>query len=188
MSIAKSCLLLNASFEPIGLIGIERAICLNYLDKVYVEEYQEDKVYRSQNQIIKIPSVVRLKHYINIRKKRRDSSTKRNRIYIRDKFRCSYCGEKGNSRDLTLDHIIPKCRGGENIPENLVTCCFRCNQKKRDSSLEECGMILLHTPKQLKVGLDKWILNHYAEVRPSWGKFLFADSQSLGDSRYSHSE
>lgn len=180
MSLKKNTvLLLNASYEPIGTIGVERAICLQFLDKIYIEEYHEDnRVYHSPREEWKIPSVVRLKHYVPINKRRRHSATKRDRIYIRDKFKCGYCGAVGTKKELTLDHIIPRARKGENSPENLVTCCFKCNQKKKDHTLEESGMKLIHPPKQFKLGLDKVVVNHWAELRPSWAKFLFLSHEA----------
>jgi 5-methylcytosine-specific restriction endonuclease McrA len=194
MSLKNSVLLLNASYEPIGLIGIQRAICLEYLDKIYVEEYNEENTYHSPTKEVRVPSVVRLKHYINIAKRRRETQKKRNRIYISDKFRCGYCGIKESPKELTLDHIIPKAKRNEvsweiiNSPENLVTCCFKCNQKKKDKYLSECGLNLMYPPKHFKTRLDKVLAGHYAEVRPTWAKYLYVEESSSGDSRYAHKE
>lgn len=188
MSLKNAVLVLNQSYEPLQTVSIEDAFINLFNDKVYVEEYQEDKVYRSANAEWKVPSVVRLKVYKPVNQKRRSSASKRSRIYMRDKYRCGYCGIRGNERELTLDHIVPRSKrhlySQEFLQsaENLVTCCFKCNQKKRDSMLEDSGMKLLRTPKQLQVGLDKVVVHHWAEVRPNWAKYLYLSAE--GDKSY----
>lgn len=181
MSLKKSVLLLNASYEPIQLMSIEDAFINYFNGKVYIEEYQ-DKVYHSARDTHSVPSVIRLKEYKPINRRRRVSATKRTRIYIRDSFQCGYCGKKFKDKELTLDHIIPKSSKEHskeflNSSENLVSCCFKCNQKKRDFKLEDCGMKLIHPPKQLKVGLDKVVMSHWASARPSWKKYLFLSDE-----------
>lgn len=182
MSLKNLVLVLNQSFEPIQTMSIEDAFINYFNGKVYIEEYAE-KVYHSAHQEHPVPSVIRLKNYVPINKRRRDTATKRTRIYMRDSHKCAYCGEKGNYKELTLDHIIPKCKKGEyseeiiNSPDNLVTCCFKCNQRKRNHSLEESGMELRYSPKHLKIGLDKVTIQYWAEQRPSWGKYLFVSHE-----------
>jgi 5-methylcytosine-specific restriction endonuclease McrA len=82
-------------------------------EKLYVEEYDGDNVLRSPTVEFKVPSVVRLRHYINVRRKRRDNTMKRARIYIRDRYRCQYCSEHKPAKELTLDHILPRAQGND---------------------------------------------------------------------------
>jgi 5-methylcytosine-specific restriction endonuclease McrA len=142
---------------------------------VVVQEVVEDKFLTSGNGVkIQVPSVISLKNYVNIVKKRQASGAKRVKIYIRDSFRCGYCAKKFEGRDLTLDHIVPKSKGGQGIPENLVTACKPCNQRKADRTPDEARMPLLTTIHDTRdIGLDKVLICHYAESRPEWKPYLF---------------
>ena len=101
---------------------------------------------------------------------------KRLRIYMRDKFRCQYCGEKKQAGELTLDHIFPRSRGGENSPVNIVTACLACNNRKGARTPSEARMPLLTTQSALRVKLERVVLCHYAEARPEWKKYIFLDA------------
>ena len=166
-------LLLNFSYEPLGTIGVARAICMEVCDKLYIEEHDGDNVLRSPSTVFKVPSVVRLKHYVNVRRKRRESTMKRVRIYIRDRYCCQYCGEQKSAKDLTLDHILPRAQGGTTTPQNLVSACVKCNQRKGNRTPDQARMPLLTSQKLLRLGLDHVLLCHYAESRPEWKKYLF---------------
>ncbi len=166
-------LLLNFSYEPLGTIGVARAICMQVCDKLYIEEYDGENVLRSPSTVFKVPSVVRLRSYINIRRKRRENTMKRVRIYIRDRYCCQYCGDHRQAKDLTLDHILPKAQGGATTPQNLVSACKKCNQRKGNRTPEQARMPLLTSQKLLRLGLDHVLLCHYAESRPEWKKYLF---------------
>lgn len=184
MSFKKSVLVLNNSYEPLQTISIKDAFTNYFNGKYYIEEY-DDEVYHSQKSEWRVPSVVRLKEYKTVSQRRRHSASKRSRIYIRDKFKCGYCGTKQKEKELTLDHILPKAKGGKNDPDNLVTCCFKCNQIKKDKLLSEVNMKLIHPPKHLEIGLDKVVMHHYANVRPNWAKYLYLANDADGDSKYS---
>ncbi len=168
-------LLLNFSYEPLGTIGVARAMCLIVRGAVFVEEFDGDNVLRSPRQVFRVPSVVRLRHYINFRRHRQTTTMKRARIYIRDRYRCQYCGEHKSASDLTLDHILPRAQGGASMPENLVSACVICNQRKGNRTPEQARMPLLTSQKLLKLGLDHVLLCHYAESRPNWKKYLFME-------------
>ena len=168
-------LLLNFSYEPLGTVGVARAVCLWFRGKVSVEEYDGANVLRSPSQTINVPSVIRLRSYINVRRKRQETAMKRARIYIRDKYRCQYCGDHRHASDLTLDHILPRAQGGEATPQNLVTACIKCNQRKGNRTPEQARMPLLTSQKMLQLGLDRVLLCHYAESKPEWKKYLFMD-------------
>lgn len=168
-------LLLNFSYEPLGTVGVARAVCLWFRGAVFVEENDGDNVLHSPSTIFPVPSVVRLRHYVHVRRNNRETTMKRARIYIRDRYRCQYCGEHRHAKDLTLDHIYPRAQGGEATPQNLVTACVKCNQRKGNRTPEQARMPLLTSQKLLRLGLDHVLLCHYAENRPEWRKYLFMD-------------
>ena len=174
-------LLLNFSYEPLGTVGVARAVCLWFRGAVFVEENDGDNVLHSPSTIFPVPSVVRLRHYVHVRRKNRETTMKRARIYIRDRYRCQYCGEHKHAKDLTLDHILPRAQGGESTPQNLVTACIKCNQRKGNRTPEQARMPLLTSQKLLRLGLDHVLLCHYAESRPEWKKYLFMDDVEVND-------
>lgn len=169
-------LLLNFSYEPLGTVGVARAVCLWFRGAVFIEENDGDNMLRSPSTSFAVPSVIRLRHYINVRRNRRETTMKRARVYIRDRYRCQYCGEHKHAKDLTLDHILPRAQGGESTPANLVTACVKCNQRKGNRTPDQARMPLLTSQKLLRLGLDHVLLCHYAESRPEWKKYLFMDN------------
>ena len=165
-------LLLNFSYEPLGTIGVARAMCLAFRDAVFVEDYEHGRVLRSVNAEFKVPSVVRLRLYVNVRRRRQAAGAKRLRIYVRDRFTCQYCGVRKTADELTLDHITPRAQAGDSTPENLVAACLPCNNRKGNRTPKQARMPLLTSQHKLRVGLDRVMLCHYAESRPEWRKYL----------------
>jgi 5-methylcytosine-specific restriction endonuclease McrA len=162
---------LNASYEPIRLISGKRALTLITKGKAVVELPTKIQVYPG----IFLPSVIRLRTYKHI-PIRLQVVTRKN-LYLRDGNVCQYCGNKFRGEELTLDHIIPKSRGGKQAWENLATCCAPCNRRKDDRTPEEAGMKLLHRPLPASVHTGRHILRSMGlEVR-EWGKYLYADSK-----------
>lgn len=176
-------LLLNQTYEPLGTVSVARAIIMVFKNTVSVEEWDGMRVLHSAHEEFRVPSVIRRREYINVRRRRAASGMKRLRIYMRDKFRCQYCGEKKTATDLTLDHIFPRSRGGENSPVNIVAACLACNNRKGNRTPEEARMPLLTTQTALRVKLERVVLCHYAETRPEWRKFLFMDAHDDRDIR-----
>ena len=175
MALDGRVLLLNQTYEPLGTVNVARAVVMTFKDTVTVEEYDGDRVLRSARAQFRVPSVIRRREYINVRRRQEASGTKRMRIYIRDKYRCQYCGEKKAPRDLTLDHILPRSRGGDNSPVNIITACVACNTRKGNRTPAEARMPLLTTQSALRVKLERVVLCHYAEARAEWRKYLFMD-------------
>jgi 5-methylcytosine-specific restriction endonuclease McrA len=176
-------LLLNFSYEPLGTVGVARAMCLVIRGVVFVEEFDGERVLRSPREVFRVPSVVRLRRYVNVRRRRQTASMKRLRIFVRDCFRCQYCGQKRAAPELTLDHITPRSRGGRSAPENLATACVACNTRKGSRTPEEARMPLLSAQKPLGIGLEHLLLCHYAESRPQWRKFLYVEGVPLKEER-----
>lgn len=176
MSLNGRVLLLNQTYEPLGTVGVARAVIMVWKNTVTVEEFDGERVLRTARDAFPVPSVVRRRTYINVRRRREASGMKRLRIYMRDKFRCQYCGDKKTAPQLTLDHIFPRSRGGDNSPVNIVTACLACNNRKADRTPEEARMPLLTSQTALRVKLERVVLCHYAEARPEWRKYLFLET------------
>ena len=175
MALNGRVLLLNQTYEPLGTVSVARAIIMTFKNSVTVEEWDGNRVLRSVHEEFPVPSVIRRRTYINIRRRREQSGMKRLRIYMRDKFRCQYCGDKKGVTELTLDHILPRSRGGDNSPVNIVTACIPCNNRKSNRTPEEARMPLLTSQSALRVKLERVVLCHYAEARAEWRKYLFMD-------------
>ena len=175
MVLNERVLLLNQTYEPLGTVSVARAIVMTFKNTVFVEECDGDRVLRSAHDEFPVPSVIRRRTYINVRRRREQSGMKRLRIYMRDKFRCQYCGEKKGAGELTLDHILPRSRGGDNSLLNIVTACLKCNNRKSNRTPREARMPLLTSQTALRVKLERVVLCHYAEARAEWRKYLFMD-------------
>ena len=183
MALNGRVLLLNQTYESLGTISVARAVIMVFKNSVTIEELDGDRVLRSARAEFPVPSVIRRREYINVRKRREASSAKRLRIYMRDKFRCQYCGEKKAANQLTLDHILPRSRGGDNSPVNIVTACVACNNRKSNRTPDEARMPLLTSQRALRVKLEQIMLCHYAEDRAEWRKYLFMDMHDDRDVR-----
>ena len=183
MALDGRVLLLNQTYEPLGTVSVARAIIMTFKNTVFVEELDGDRVLHSAHAEFPVPSVIRRRSYINVRRRREQAGMKRLRIYMRDKFRCQYCGDKKNASELTLDHILPRSRGGDNSPVNIVTACIACNNRKSNRTPAEARMPLLTSQSALRVKLERVVLCHYAEARAEWRKYLFMDVHDDRDVR-----
>lgn len=136
-------LLLNQNYEPLCVVSARKAIILMFLQKVEIIESRDQWIH-SQYLALQLPSVVRLTCFVRIPQKRVELN--RGNILRRDGYSCQYCGAmKG---PLTIDHVIPRTRGGDESWENLVCACVKCNNKKGNRTPEEAGMILYRGPKR----------------------------------------
>src|SRR5215210_7597930 len=131
MALDGRVLLLNQTYEPLGTVGVARAVVMVWKSTVTVEEWDGARVLRTPHAEFRVPSVIRRRTYINVRRRREAAGMKRLRIYMRDKFRCQYCGEKKVTAELTLDHILPRSRGGDSSPVNIVTACTQVQQPEK---------------------------------------------------------
>ena len=175
MALNGRVLLLNQTYEPLGTVSVARAVIMTFKNSVTIEELDGDRVLRSAHAEFPVPSVIRRREYINVRRRREAAGARRMRIYMRDKFRCQYCGDKKGVSELTLDHILPRSRGGDNSPVNIVTACVACNNRKANRTPDEARMPLLTSQTALRVKLERVVLCHYAEARMEWRKYLFMD-------------
>jgi 5-methylcytosine-specific restriction endonuclease McrA len=128
-------------------------------------------VLRSQRASYPCPSVIRLVTYVDLRK-RRGAGNIRTKILMRDGYRCQYCSARGTAAELTIDHILPRSRGGRTTPENLAASCRACNNRKGDRTPAEARMPLRANPAALMYDLDHAAIRHAAEARPEWRKYV----------------
>lgn len=173
--LARKVLLLNASYQPEGVIDAVRAFLLVWKGAAQTVEVDPSLVLRSQHATHEVPSVIRLVHYVDVRKRRRESGKQRFRVFVRDGFRCQYCAKRLAPALLTLDHIMPRSRGGADGPENLAATCIPCNQRKGNRTPDEARMPLLASPSALRYGLNRAMLSYYAETRTEWRPYLCLD-------------
>jgi 5-methylcytosine-specific restriction endonuclease McrA len=164
---AARVLILNASYEPLHVCSVKRAVALLMLEVAERVE-DSDKILRSPSQIFAVPSVIRLKKYVR-RPPHQKVAFNRKNVFRRDDNTCQYCGAKSN--DLTLDHVMPRSRGGATSWENVVACCRRCNAKKRDRTPEEANMILKRKPYAPRFVFSS-AFGILPNIDPQWEKYL----------------
>jgi len=139
------CVLLNADFSFLNLVNWKRAICLMAKGKVEVVKDSRRTIRNCSGTELKVPAVMRLIKLIRTIYRTRVTFTKRN-VLIRDRFKCAYCGARREK--LSIDHIIPKSRGGKMTFENCVAACKPCNLKKGGRTPSEARMYLKVRPYQ----------------------------------------
>ena len=163
---ARSVLVINATFEPVGVVSARRAIKLVCKGAAIVQEPSAYVLHTSKVNI-PLPSVIRLLNYRRI--PRYTKAVSRKSILVRDGYTCQYCGRVQGGNALTLDHVMPRSRGGGNTWENLVACCTRCNNLKADRTPEEAGMELLKRP----IRFGPHARHRSLAVDEVWGKYLY---------------
>ena len=136
-----SVLVLNQDYQPLSICSVQRSMKLLFLDKAELLHDDPKKELRTIRKAYQFPSVIRLRSYIRVPYNKVVLS--RRNIMRRDNFTCMYCGKKN---DLTIDHVLPKSRGGKDVWENLTTACEKCNVKKGNKTPEEAKMSLSKQP------------------------------------------
>jgi hypothetical protein len=173
----RTVLLINSCLEPLNTISVQRAMKMVVKGVAKIEIARPEKFYTGKiwdektGELVTVdffcPSVIRLLNYRFLPVRLQVPNNKN--IFIRDNYRCQYCGTKYPHNMLTVDHIIPKSRGGKNIWENLVTCCQHCNRYKDDRLLENIpDMCLIRKPKPMTVHTIKHLLRQHGHVEPDW--------------------
>ncbi len=135
--------MLNASYEPLNVCSVRRAHVLVWKGKAEVLE-SLPRALRSATDTYVWPHVIRLVQYVRVPRAIQRKISRR-ALFARDGWRCVYCGT--SSVRLTLDHVIPRSRGGESVWENVVTACGPCNLRKGDRLLEDSGFQLSRVPR-----------------------------------------
>lgn len=161
-------LVLNQNYEPLNVCRARRAIVLLYQSKAEMLENGVGFI-RTSSSEFQVPSVIRLPYLIK-RPFRIERRLSRLEVFNRDHHMCQYCGKK--TRQLTLDHIMPRFRGGPHTWENLVSACVPCNRRKAGKTLVESGMKLLNQPTIPRGNRYSYIPSHYLETREEWQRYL----------------
>jgi 5-methylcytosine-specific restriction endonuclease McrA len=167
-------LVLNQNYEPLNICNVRRALMLLFNNKAEVLELNH-QVIHSANATWRAPSVIRLS--VMIKRPMPRAKLSRREIFIRDDYTCQYCGI--HTRDLTLDHVIPKSKGGGHSWENLVSACRSCNHRKGGKSLVEANMRLPHEPRAPRTNMY-YMVYRYMRTAPhsEWEKFVPGFSRS----------
>lgn len=168
----KPVLVLNASYEPINICGARRALILVLKGVAKTEEEQQGAVLHAARLRVPMPSVIRLLEYRRIPHQTRALSRKN--ILLRDRSSCQYCGIVLPAGELTLDHVIPRSRGGLSTWENLVACCHACNRRKGNHLLSELSNIkLLREPRPFSLHTSRHIMRMIGHSDHKWRKYLY---------------
>lgn len=160
--------MLNATFEPLGVVAARRALVLVLAERAEML-HSTDRTIHSARSSFPEPSVVKLSYYVKVPRVRR-MALNRTAIFLRDAFRCQYCGAAAEN----IDHVVPRSRGGPHAWENVVASCRRCNSRKEDHLPHEAGLSLAHRPEQ--PNRFDLLLVAATGVRPDWEAYLSATS------------
>ncbi|NMM50539.1 HNH endonuclease [Marinigracilibium pacificum] len=158
-------LLLNQDYSPLAVCTVNKAFILLFLDKAEMVREFAGEALHSVTRTFPKPAVVKLKRYINLPYK--NVMLSRKNIFKRDDHKCQYCGK---SSDLTVDHLVPKAKGGKTTWSNLVTACKRCNTVKGNSSPEEVGLELRRQPYRPNYLL--FLRDYVGEQNKEWEDFF----------------
>lgn len=158
-------MVLNLDHSPVAVVTVQKALVLTFLDKVSCLSFYESLVVRTVSREFRYPAVLRLNQYKTIPYK--GVLLNRANLFRRDSNECQYCGSK---KQLTIDHILPRSKGGKTNWTNLITACHRCNVAKGDKTPEQAGMVLKSQPFRPSLG---FFLAEYAERHAEeWMPFL----------------
>jgi len=157
-------LLLNASFEPLCVVPVRRAVVLVLKEKAEVVSRNGAEI-RSERLSIPVPNVIRLVHYVRVPFRSRVPLSRR-AVFARDSHRCQYCGHAAEN----IDHVVPRSRGGEHSWENVVASCRACNARKEDRLLSETELSLRRIPIAPHATL--WVVATAGSIDPSWEPYL----------------
>jgi 5-methylcytosine-specific restriction endonuclease McrA len=161
----KRVLVLNLDHSPVAVVPVHKAIVLCLLEKANVLTTYDLLSIRTVSRSFEYPAVIRLAHYKSI--PFRGVLLNRTNIFRRDRGECQYCGSK---RHLTIDHVIPKSKGGQTVWTNLITACNRCNVNKGDKTPEQAGLHLRSEP--FKPSLSYFLAEYAERQAEEWLPFL----------------
>lgn len=156
--------MLNATYEPLSVVPARRAACLVLSDKADLVAHDGHEL-RSARLVLPSPSVIRLRYVVRVPYARRTAMSRR-ALFARDDYRCQYCGGFADS----LDHVVPRSRGGQHTWENVAAACRPCNLRKRDRTPTEAGMHLARPPRAPRE--QAWVTAAVAQVPDQWKPFL----------------
>jgi len=161
----RKVLVLNSTYEPLNVCSVRRALVLLLKEKAEVLE-GSGVAYRSERASYPVPLVIRLTTYVHVPRRTTVRITRR-AVFARDRHRCQYCGSE---RHLTVDHVVPRSKGGLDTWDNVVTSCAPCNRKKADRPPHLAGLRLLAKPRAPEP--SSLILLHADQVHEAWRPYL----------------
>ncbi len=172
------CLTLNASFEPLTLVPVRRALRLVIDGKAEIVESDRERVVRSASLRVPHPVVIRLVRFVHVPRKFRRQVTN-TFLFARDAYRCQFCGRRepqlGFRECLTRDHLLPLSRGGTNEWTNVVTACSTCNTRKGNRSPEECGMHLVGPPGEPHFVSLTWAVRRLTPIQSKYIRMFYGE-------------
>jgi 5-methylcytosine-specific restriction endonuclease McrA len=162
-------LVLNASYEPINVCTVRRAAVLLLKNRAEIVEHGQRRLH-AESLTIPRPVVIRLTTYVKIPRDAHRRKITRRAVFARDRWTCQYCGTERKS--LTVDHVVPRSKGGASSWDNIVTCCAPCNRRKGDRLPRQVNMTPLRKPK----APSPTIFIHVAaqSIPPAWEQYLIA--------------
>ena len=160
-------LVLNQNYEPLNICRARRAVVLLYRGRAEMLENGLGFIH-SASHTFPLPSVIRIVYMIKRPRPKRKLT--RLEIFNRDKYTCQYCGKE--TQQLTLDHVIPRYKGGEHTWENVISACPPCNRRKAGHTPEQAGMKLLCRPSPPRGNILFYLPYHYLQTRSEWQKYL----------------
>jgi 5-methylcytosine-specific restriction endonuclease McrA len=161
-------LVLNQSYEPLNICRVRRAVVLLQQNKAEMLENGSGFIHSAEHEF-PVPSVIKLESLIR-RPHHDQRKLTRLEVFRRDQYTCQYCGKQ--VKQLTLDHVTPRYRGGEHTWENVVSACVPCNRRKAGRTPQEAGMKLIHSPSRPRDNGFFYIPFKYANLRREWQKYL----------------
>jgi 5-methylcytosine-specific restriction endonuclease McrA len=190
MSLSQPVLVLNKGWTPVGTVPLQRAIimlfsdyedgtpkakiiepesyaAMTWADWAKIQPRVTDEVIRASNMVFRCPEVIVLTRYDKFPEPK--SHFSRRTLYKRDRYTCQYCGCHPGTESLTLDHVVPRSRGGLTTWTNVVLACIECNSRKANRTPQEAGMVLRSVPQKPKIHLFRW--EHLERVK-SFEAFL----------------
>lgn len=173
-------LVLDMSGMPVGFVSWQRAVKLYWEDRATIEADEPRRVLHSPSFEMNMPTVIRAKNWVRRRKKQAVPFSRRN-IAVRDNGECQYCSRPLGTHEYTLDHVVPRCRGGVSSWTNLVLACIKCNKRKAGETPQEAGMALRRAPLEPRPDDPKYNFKlRIKRMHPSWkpwvdGGWLYAE-------------
>jgi 5-methylcytosine-specific restriction endonuclease McrA len=158
-------LVLNAGYEPLAVVSFKRALVLVMNEKATVVAHDEGHPVWGSSGSWERPSVIILRRYVRI-PNARSMPVSRRGVLRRDGHRCGYCGSPAN----TIDHVLPRSRGGADSWENLIACCLKCNNVKSNRTPSEMNWTLRIKPRPPHG--STWLVRDVERAEPEWGEFL----------------
>ena len=165
-------LLLNATYEPLRVVAWQKAITLLCQGKVEVLEFHDRDIH-GVSMSFKLPSVMRLLKMVRLRSGHRAVKFSRINIFTRDRYTCQYCSKRFRTEELTFDHVVPIAKGGKKTWENIVTACWRCNNKKSGRTPEEARMKLKQIPEKPRWSPTLTIMIGIRNAPNAWRDYLY---------------